>query len=33
MKTRFLVCTLAFVLTAFQVAMTLGAAYGTQFVA
>ena len=33
MKTRFLVSSLAFVLTAFQVAMTLGAAYGTKFFA
>jgi hypothetical protein len=33
MKTRFLVSTLAFALTACQVAMTLGAAYGTQFFA
>jgi hypothetical protein len=34
MKTRLLVSTLAFVLTAFQAGMTLGAAYGlAQFIA
>ncbi len=34
MKTRLLVSSLAFALTAFQVAMTLGAAYGfPQFIA